>query len=866
MEKNPMKSNVANTKKKKGRARRIINNIIIIILAFVLIGGVSMFFMLTNIISKVADKEATLKEKIVNSEPTSVLAADGEKIYEIGAESRELITYSQVPQVTIDAFLAIEDSRFYKHNGFDLPRFISSALSNLRSGSLAQGGSTLSMQTIDNFIMKPQEDADEEAGIKYSTLERIEHKIQEIYLSMRLETKLDKEEIMTAYLNKINFGSSARGIQKGAEYYFGKSVEELNLSESAFLAGVINAPNTYNPYFGYDEEKQLNYYEFAIDRRDETLHQMLNHGFISETEYQLALTTELAFQLKGKTEQSDNPYEDYAKAAIKEAANLTGMDPVTTPMTIYTGLNKTLQTELSKVGNTDLIQMPNNENYQFASSVINNSTGVVTAIHQGFNDNESYYQARATYNTHSPGSTMKPFLDYALTFDKLGWCTSRVIDDKKIIIDNSVTVVNSDGKYHGNVTLAEAIGKSYNTPALQALQALNDQAGRDYIVSYLKKIGFSDELAENFNMQYGIGASYMVATPMHISAIYAAMANGGYYIEPHLVTKVELHDGSKTYDVQPKKVQVMSEQAAYMISDLLYQAVNGESNVQNYFMGLAFSGVNYPVYGKTGTSDWGTEEDIRKFGGTMKDEWMVNYTNEYTIATWTGYDGGIAGKITAITDEILYMNIPGKINRHILDGLASTASKIQNPGKISSYGGGLIKSEWLADAAKNNPMTAMNITEKSKALKEAVDKAKALDSSKYTPESFAAVQTALKTAQEMIDKGDATQTEFDGATTTLKNAMDKLVEKKTETPTVKTDKTALYTAITNGGAYTNKTKYTASFVDALTTAINAGKKVYDDEKSTQEQITEATEAINIAITNCVNNPIVTPAPPEGTEQ
>lgn len=866
MEKNPKKTNVTNNKKKKGKVRRIINNIIIVILAFVLIGGVSMFFMLTNIISKVSDKETTLKDKIVNSEPTSVLAADGEKIYEIGAESRELITYSQIPQVTIDAFLAIEDSRFFKHNGFDLPRFISSALSNLRSGSLAQGGSTLSMQTIDNFIMKPQEDADDQAGIEYTTLQRIEHKIQEIYLSMRLETKLDKEEIITAYLNKINFGSSARGIQKGAEYYFGKSVEELNLSESAFLAGVINAPNTYNPYYGYDEEKQLNYYEFAIERRNETLQQMLNHGFISETEYQLARTTELAFQLKGEPELSDNPYEDYAKAAIKEAANLTGMDPATTPMTIYTGLNKTVQAELSKVGNTDLIQMPNNENYQFATSVIGNNTGVVIAIHQGYNDNESNYQARATYNTHSPGSTMKPFLDYAPTFDKLGWCTSRVIEDKKIIIDNSVTVVNSDGKYHGNVTLAEAIGKSYNTPALQALQSLNDQAGRDYVVSYLKDLGFSDNLAENFNMQYGIGASYMVSTPMHISAIYASMANGGYYIEPHLVTKVELHDGSKTYDVQTKKKQVMSEQAAYMISDLLYQAVNGESKVQNYFMGLAFSGANYPVYGKTGTSDWGTDEDIKKYGGTMKDEWMINYTNEYTVATWTGYDGGIVGKITAITDEILYMNIPGKINRHILDGLSTSASKLQNPGKISSYGGGLIKTEWLEDAAKNNPMTALNISEKENALKEIIDKAKALDSSKYTAESYATLQTALKAAQEIIDKADASQTEYEGAASTLKNAIDKLVEKKTEVPTTKTDKTTLNNAITNGGAYINKSKYNATFVDALMNAITAGKKVYDDEKSTQDQISAAAEAINTAINNCINNPITSPTPPEGTGQ
>lgn len=847
--------------KRKGKVRRIINNIIIIVLVFILLGGVSIFFMLNNIISKASDKEAGLKDKIVNSEPTAVVAADGEKIYELGAESREIVTYAQIPQVTIDAFLAIEDSRFFKHNGFDLPRFISSALTNLKQGSLAQGGSTLTMQTIDNFIIKPKEEADELAGIKYSQKEKIELKIQEIYLSMRLENKMNKEEIITAYLNKINFGSSARGIQRGAEYYFGKNVEQLNLSESAFLAGVINAPNTYNPYIGYDEKKQINFYPYAMERRNETLDQMLNHGFISETEYTLAKSTELAFQVNGAPTSGDNPYEAYAKAAIQEAQNVTGVDPATTPMTIHTGLDKDMQKVVNTVGTTDVIPMPKHDYFQFASVVIGNNTGVVSAIHDGINT-EEIYRSRAVKDEHAPGSTMKPFLDYAPTFDELGWCTTRTLEDKAIMMDTTVPVVNYDQKFHGTVNLATAIGQSYNTPAIQALQAVKNKIGRDGYVEYLKKLGFSDDIAEDFNEQYGLGASNMITTPMHMSAIYAAMANGGVYIEPHLVTKIEFHDGSKTTEIQPKKTQVMSPQAAYMISDLLYQAANGPTGVQNFYMGQAFNGVKYPVYGKTGTSDWGTKEDVEKFGGSMKDNWMINYTSEYTIATWTGFDGGIAGKNTNISQAILNMNTPGKINRLILDTISQNPVKLTRPDGLSSYAGGLIKSEYLNSAAKNNPNV---FTQNTSALKTAVDNAGAMDSNKYTPESFAAVTNALKTARDVLNRSGS-QEEIDNALAALNSAVNKLVavnDKPDKPETPKTDKAALNGAISSSGAYMDKNQYNPTFVDALNTAVNNGKAIQNNANATQAQIDAAYEAINIAITNCKNNPVTPAVPPEG---
>ena len=376
--------------KDKNKGKKIFRSILIVVLSLVLIGGVSVFFMLSQIVGSVDTDD--LSDKIINREPSTFYAADGTKIYEWGGVSRENVTYKQIPQSTIDAFLAIEDSRYFSHNGFDLPRFISSALFNAKSGTLAQGGSTLTMQTIDNFIMKPEEDKMEKEGKKYSALEKVERKIQEIYMSMALEKDLSKEEIITKYLNEINFGDSARGIQKGAEYYFGKNVEDLNLAESAFLAGVINAPNSYNPYRGYDKSTNSNYYQYASERRDETLNLMLKHGYITETEYKLAKQTKLAFQLTGekkKTGKGSDKYYDFVYEAAKEVQALTGEDPALVPMKIYTSLNPDAQDEANELSSGNKVAFFSDPNYQIGFTVLNNQTGEIVAVSGGRGDVES---------------------------------------------------------------------------------------------------------------------------------------------------------------------------------------------------------------------------------------------------------------------------------------------------------------------------------------------------------------------------------------------------------------------------------------------------------------------------------------------
>lgn len=851
-------ANNPKTNKPRNKTRKIINSIIVTFLCLILVGSVSGFFILSKIVAKVQLSDDELVEKIVNSSPTEVYSADGKKIGELGAESRELITYDQLPQVTIDAFLAIEDSRFFKHNGFDLPRFISSAFSNLRTGSLAQGGSTLTMQTIDNFLIKPQEEKDEELGIQYSALEKIEHKIQEIYLSMRLDHLESKEDILVAYLNKINFGSSmnTRGIQKAAEYYFGKDVEQLNLSESAFLAGVVNAPALYNPYKGYSEEYKTNYYKAATKRRDETLSMMLMHGYITENEYNLAKSTKLAFQVNGEpSETATSSYQYYITQAAEEAKKLTGVDPTTTSMKIYTALNRDVQDQMNEIADKKSgITMPNNPYYQIASVVMNNQTGEVIAINDGFNESMASYRSRSMVDTHAPGSTMKPILEYALAFENCGWATSRVMNDRKFDVNGHV-IVNYDMKYHGKVSLERAIAQSLNVPAIETMLTVENEMGRDSIVDYLKALGFKDEIAEKYDYQYAIGANNMEATPLEVAAAYSTIANGGTYIQPHLVTKVEFSDGSKVIENNPKQTQVLSSQASYMVNDLLYKAVNGKYNSYNY-MGGVFAGASYPVYGKTGTSDW--DDSVAAYiGGKAKDGWMVNYTSQYTIASWNGFDGRVDG-YSYLSTDIQNMNVPGHINRMILDMLSSGSYKIQRPDGLSSYGGGLIKTEYLKDAAKNNPETEENTKDYQKELKKVLETYLKYDSSKYTEETWKVFNSALEEAKAALSNNDLTDDEIKDLIKKLEQASKGLKEKE-----VTVDTGPLNSAIEEAKIYLDTSKYDANAIANLVKAINDANAVATKQGVTQQEIDSAVENIYNKIAICKNSPVTTtPSNPE----
>lgn len=671
-------------KETKMDKRKILNSIMVCFLSLVVIGGVCVFFIIANIMK---DAKSLSADKFQSQDSTPILSSDGEVLVEVGMENRQSITYDQLPQVTIDAFLAIEDSRYFTHNGFDFPRFMKSAFNNLRNGDLGQGGSTLTMQMVDN-VRKNEIDE-----TNASNWEKIEYKIQEIFLSMQAENSMSKEEILVNYLNKVNFGFTARGIEKGAQYYFGKDVSQLNLTESAFLAGVVNAPNLFNPYKGTQwsetSQKWINFYEYAKERRDETLYQMYYHGYISETEYRLAVNTELAFQLNGERFFHSDSNDTILDLVRKEALNQYGIDIYTTSAVVHTSIDKEVQEVADSIISNDgipqsdgsVFAFPHHDDYDVGSTVINTKTGEIIAMIGGrsFSLDDATSKNQVT-ERHQTGSTIKPLLDYAPGFDLLGYATSHTFADIPTdIYGDGRAVSNSNHKYQGDVPFAEAVANSYNTTASQSLLKVQEEWGDDNIMDYMRKLGFDEDVVKNFNLQYGIGGSNMTSSTKTLAAAYAVFANEGKYIEPHIITKIEFPDDPKkeTIEANPKPIQTISTQAAYLMSDILHTAAS-----TNGFMSHLWPQVGYPVYGKTGTSDWGdagVEYGIPE--GSIRDEWMVNYTGNYVVASWEGYNG-----YNYISWDILNQNIPGRINRALFDKVSAKYEMgvVEKPDGIST--------------------------------------------------------------------------------------------------------------------------------------------------------------------------------------
>lgn len=686
--------NKPKTQKTNRRKLDIWNKLAVSVLSIFLVGCISVFFVLVNIIND-PDGMRFSQDGLTTLSNSRLYDASGNVFYELGDEIREDVTYSQIPQSVVDAFLSIEDSRFFDHNGFDLPRFLKSAMANLKSGSLAQGGSTLTMQMIDNAFTKNQEKKLETEQGTVTTVQKLKLKVQEIYLSLIAEQSINKEQIFEYYVNRIWFGSgnNTRGIQKAAQYFFNKDVSQLNLGEAAFLAGCINAPDTYNPLNNLNEANtKLDHLKAAQNRRNVTLELMLQHGYITEEEFNLASNQDLSFSLEYVERTSDDPNQAYITQTLSEVMELTGQDPAIIPMDIYTALNQDAQKQADEICNGNIVQFPN-EYFDVGFSMIENDTGEIIAVGPGRRYHSDSVKIDYSTEPNQPGSSMKPLLAYASTFDILGWSTAHQVNDKKKDYwkNGSYAPKNSDRKYNGIMSLQDALGVSKNTTAAQAMIDLVTAKGYDYWIDYCKKLGFSDEVAEGFNEQYAIGGSSMRASPIQQASAYSTFANGGKRVDAHRVRKVVRRSDKKEFKTNAKTYDVISEQAAWMISQLLEKVVSG--GYQNYNEILSS---NYTVYGKSGTTDW----PANSYGipeGVAKDEWSVGYTNKYTIACWSGYT------TDAITNYGLYitwddLNVASAfhISHYMLDYMQkyATYSALERPSGISDYKGGYIKDEF----------------------------------------------------------------------------------------------------------------------------------------------------------------------------
>lgn len=648
----PKKEQTNNQKLRKYR----IKNFILISLMILGITGISAIiaFFLYIIFTTPAFDE----QKLYNKESTVLLDINGNEYARLGAENRELVTYEELPQVLVDAIVATEDSRFFQHNGLDIARFAKATLGQLTGQAGAGGASTLTMQ-----LAKQSFNGNEASGMA-----GIIRKFRDIYLSVfKIEKKYTKEEIIEFYVNTPCLGYNTYGVEQASQTYFGKSVRDLTLAEASLIAGIFNAPTAYNPF---------NSIEYATKRRSTVLSLMVNHGYITEEQREEAESISVESLINLNPEFGTNKYQAFIDTVTTEVEERTGLNPANVSMTIETTLDPSVQDVLNDLNEEKLGNKWINDKIQIAVAVTSTKDGTITAINGGRNYNGANLYNRAIKINSHPGSTAKPIFDYGPYIEYNNGSTYSPFFDNKMTYSNGTELKNSAGDYLGMVTMRTALYRSRNIPAVQAFQ----QVDKEKISEFVHNLGidYGDELYEAM----AIGGLDGI-TPLDLSAAYAAFGRGGYYIEPHSFTKITYNDTGEVQEFKYEPVKAMSEETAYMITDILMTAtkngVGGNLKVKNA-----------DIASKTGTSTY--DAAFLKARGIPSSAAKDNYTNfyspDYSISIWYGYDGVDVSK-DYFTTAINGANQKSKIAALIGNKIFKPDSKFERPAGVVSA-----KVEW----------------------------------------------------------------------------------------------------------------------------------------------------------------------------
>jgi len=558
--------------------------------------------------------------------------------------NREQVGYESIPKYLEHAIVAIEDERFYEHNGFDIIRIGASVVSLVNSrGNISQGGSTLTQQVYKNIT-----------GRFEQTFER---KFQEIYNAILLERKLDKSSIITIYANIINMGNGSYGVQSASKMYFGKPVNELTLAEAALLAGIPNAPYLYNPY----TEKGL---EKSIGRQHLVLNKMLELNFITKEEYNQAYNYKLVIMPKEELLQASRPTTYFVDQVISDVINQISIEKKVSKgiasqwvynngYRIYTTMDTRIQGAMDVVFNDEtffpildedgnVINM-NAEKYaeipQAAMVIIDQHTGEVKAIYGGNGEKtSSRTYNRATQATRQPGSSFKPIAIYGPAIDLKLITPATIIDDVPVRLDpkNPEDLYPSNyisKSYKGLTSVRNALKASVNVVAARIFV---EYLGRDNCVKYLESVGIdrSDYIYDDSTVSVATGGLEVGVNPLLMASAFTAFGNSGIYIPDHTYREVIDSKGNTVITFNQPYVEAYSEQAAFIMTDMM-QEVTKPANTSYGSNGTAYWNIHIqdremPIAGKTGT----TSDYI--------DKWFVGFTPYYTAAVWYGYDNKIA--------------------------------------------------------------------------------------------------------------------------------------------------------------------------------------------------------------------------------
>ena len=537
--------------------------------------------------------DSALEEGLVPDAVSQYYDNDDKVIYTTAsAEHRLPVKFDKVPKAVRNAFISIEDNRFYEHGGIDYRGTLRAFISNI-TGQEVQGGSTITQQLAKNAFLSQER--------------TISRKIKEAFLAKQLENKYTKDEILTMYLNQIYFGEGAYGVESASLTYFGKHIQDVNLAEAATLAAIPKSPNYYDPMENPKANKE---------RRDLVLDQMVKYGHITQEEAQTAKAANVKIRAASSGAKKDlrSYFFDYITQLVIDKFGADAL--YKGGLKIYTTLDSSMQGYAEDAlkylpdiytNDPDHLIQP-----QAGVVAIDPTTGYIKAMVGGRGQDKFN---RAVLAQRQPGSAFKAFV-YLTAMDQ-GMTAATTVEDKPLV-RGGWAPQNAGGGWHGTVTLRTALSKSYNIPAIRV--AL--KVGTDNVLKMAKAAGIttlveSGTYTDN-NPAMALGGLSKGVTPLDMATAYGTIAANGVYHKPVAIRKIVDRNGKIIYEHKDEGKQVISAKAAYQTTDILKDVlVSGTA---------AGSGLGRPAAGKTGTTD------------SSKDAWFVGYTPNLSCAVWVGDD------------------------------------------------------------------------------------------------------------------------------------------------------------------------------------------------------------------------------------
>jgi penicillin-binding protein 1A len=551
---------------------------------------------------------------------SKLFAADGRFIAELGLERRTLLKIDQIPQPLRNAFILVEDKRFYNHKGVDFLRIPGALWADLKKRSFAEGFSTITMQLARNIF--PERLTREKSLIR---------KLKEAKVARAIEAKYSKDKILELYLNQISLGNGSFGVETAAQRYFGKSAKDLNLPEAAMLAGLPKAPERYNP---------RRFPERAIQRRNTVIEVMRQEGGISDADASLASAYPL--QLARKSEAGDvAPY--FVEWVRQQLESQFGQKLYEQGLKVYTTLDVDLQSAAERALENQLKAIESGrfgaynhtsfESYlsraserageaaaanspylQGAFIAMDPRSGAVRALVGGRDFDDSKFN-RATQALRQPGSTFKPIV-YADAIQN-GRPPSYIVDDSPVSVPQSGggewTPQNYDGKFEGPMMMRKGLYQSRNIVAIKVGMEL----GTESVIAMARKFGITTPIPPYPSINIGAADVY----PIEMVAAYSAFATLGTHSSPVAIVRVENAKGDVLWEPTASRVPVMSPEEAWLMVSMMKDVVR-----KGTAAGTVGSQFNYPAGGKTGTTNDGA------------DVWFIGYTSDLVAGVWMGLD------------------------------------------------------------------------------------------------------------------------------------------------------------------------------------------------------------------------------------